>query len=333
MRPVMGAVLAIAVLVGAGCTSSGTPSHDPGRVVMPVKRVAGPGRLYLTKSRTLYRLAGTRLTALLRGTTVKDPAVSPDGSRLAFVELQAQSSSIVLSDVLGQNRRTITPAAAAEGALWAFAPAFSADGGHIAYLTDRGKQRSSPQNLQPNDLGIWMEDTAGGQPRSLVAPVAYTGGDSDPTFRPGVGDQLLYTSYLYGGVPLQPEARLSWLSVRTGARAYLSPDQARNFEPAISPDGRFVAFIHGSPAGDDLEVDHRTTLRFEGAGTNQDLEGGFLADVAHPLGRDNRHASAILRGSPGCSRAASLRSLGADTERISWNQGFAGAASLRAGGR
>lgn len=254
MRPVMGAVLAIAVIVGAGCTSSGTPSHDPGRVVMPVKRVAVPGRLYLTKSRTLYRFAGTRLTALLRGTTVKDPAVSPDGSRLAFVELQAQSSSIVLSDVLGQNRRTITPAAAAEGALWAFAPAFSADGGHIAYLTDRGKQRSSPQNLQPNDLGIWMEDTAGGQPRSLVAPVAYTGGDSDPTFRPGVGDQLLYTSYLYGGVPLQPEARLSWLSVRTGARAYLSPDQARNFEPAISPDGRFVAFIHGSPAGDDLEV-------------------------------------------------------------------------------
>jgi TolB protein len=254
MRRRSAAMALLATLTLAACTPSGAASHDPGKVLQPVKRVTVPGRLYATKGRSLYRFAGTRLTVLLKGTKVKDPAATPAGDRLAFVELQAQSSTIVLSDANGQNQQPVTPASAPEGALWAFAPAFSADGQRLAYLTDRGKRPSNPQNLQPNDLGVWMAAVATGQSHQLVAPIPYTGGDSDPTFRPGGGDQLVYTTYLYGGVPLQPVARLTWLSLRTNARVYLSPDQARNFQPAISPDGRFVAFIHGSAAGDELRV-------------------------------------------------------------------------------
>jgi Tol biopolymer transport system component len=210
--------------------------------------------LYATKRRVLYRFAGTRLVPLFTGIQVKDPAVSADGSRLAFAQLQGQGSTIVVSDALGHNRRTITPASAPEGSLWAYAPAFSQDGTHIAYLTDRGKQPSNPQNLQPNDLGIWVYDSGSGQSRRLVAPIPYTGGDSDEQYRPGTPDQMMYTTYLYGGQPLQPVARLTWLSTRTGARLYLSPDGARNFEPAISPDGRFLAFIHADGSTDDLYV-------------------------------------------------------------------------------
>ena len=254
MRRVMAAILVTVTALSAGCSSSGVASRDPGKVVMPITRVAVPGRLYATKARTLYRFSGTRLTAMLSGIKAKDPAVTPDGNRLAVAQLNAQSSTILLGDALGQNRQTLTPSSAAEGPLWAFAPALSSDGQRCLYLTDRGKQPSSPQNLQPNDLGIWIMDTASGQSRRIVAPTAYTGGDSDPVFRPGAADQLLYTTYLYGGTPLQPVARLSWHSMRTGAHVYLSPDQARNFQPAISPDGRFVAFVQATAAGDDLEV-------------------------------------------------------------------------------
>jgi Tol biopolymer transport system component len=248
------AALVLAALVSAGCSPSGATSHDRGKVVLPAKRVTVPGRLYATKGRTLYRFSGARLTVVLRDTKVKDLAATPDGSRLAFAELQAQSSTIALADHTGQNRQTLTPASAPEGALWAFAPALSADGQRLVYLTDRGKLPSSPQNLQPNDLGLWMLDTTTGQSHRIAAPVPYTGGDSDPTFRPGADEQLLYTTYLYGGVPLQPVARLTWLSLRTGVHDFLSPDQARNFQPAISPDGRFAAFIHASATGDDLRV-------------------------------------------------------------------------------
>jgi TolB protein len=254
MRRVIAALLSIALLMIAACTSGGPLPRDPHKVVLPPKRISVAGRLYATKDRTLYRFAGPRLTPLFKGTPVKDPAVTPDGARLAFAELQAQSSTIVTTDAGGQTPQSLTQASAPDGALWAFAPAFSPDGREIACLTDRGKAPSSPQNLQPNDLGIWVVDTTTGQSRRLVRPIAYTGGDSDPVFRPATSDQLIYTTYLYGGQPLQPVARLTWLSTLTGARVFLSPDGARNFQPALSPDGKFVAFIRADGSNDDLYV-------------------------------------------------------------------------------
>ena len=249
-------VATLSMLMGllAACTSGQTLPRDPGKVVLPPKHVSVPGRLYATKHRTLYRFSGTRLTSLFTGMQIKDPAVSADGLRLVFAHLDSQSSTIVVTDPSGQTQQVITPASAPEGALWAFAPSLSPDGQHIAYLTDRGKQRSNPQNLQPNDLGIWIYDASRGQSRSLVPPIPYTGGDSDDVYRPGTPDQLIYTTYLYGGQPLQPVARLSWLSTHTGARVFLSPDGARNFEPAVSPDGRFMAFIRSEAGSANLYV-------------------------------------------------------------------------------
>jgi Tol biopolymer transport system component len=254
MRRRAAATLLMAMLAMAGCTQSAAPSRDPGKVVLPVKQVEVPGRLYATKGRALYRFSGSHLTKLLAGVKVKDPAADATGSQLAFAQLQQQSSTIGISDARGRNLETITPTAGPEGALWAFAPRYSDDGQRIVYLTDRGKQPSNPQNLQPNDLGIFGQDLASGASRRLVAPVPYTGGDSDPVLRPGANEQLLYTTYLYGGSPLEPVARLTWMSLTTGARIYLSPDGARNFQPALSPDGRFVAFIRAGSGSDDLYV-------------------------------------------------------------------------------
>jgi TolB protein len=242
------------VLALAGCTSSTPVTHDPGHVVLPVKQLPVPGRLYATKSRALYRFSGTTLTRLRFASSVKDPAATPSGDRIAVAHLQDQSSTIVVSQPSGQSRQTITPSSGPEGSLWAAAPGFNGDGHRLVYLTDRGKQPSNPQNLQPNDLGVWLYDLDTGQSRRLVQPFAYTGGDSDPSYRPGVADQLIYTTYLYGGAPSEPVARLTWMSLRTGATIYLSPDGARNFEPAVSPDGRFVAFVRARAGGDNLYV-------------------------------------------------------------------------------
>ncbi len=248
------AMVMLLLLLTAGCTQSAAPPRDPGKVVLPIKQVDVSGRLYATKGRTLYRFSGTHLTKLLAGIKVKDPAVDPSGAQLAFAQLQDQNSTIGICDAGGRNLESITPAAGPEGKLWAFEPHYSDDGQRIIYLTDRLKQRSNPQNLQPNDLAIFGQDLAGGPARRLVVPVPYTGGDSDPALRPGANEQLLYTTYLYGGAPLEPVARLTWMSLRSGARVYLSPDGARNFEPAFSPDGRFIAFLRAGSASDDLYV-------------------------------------------------------------------------------
>ena len=253
-RPGRALILAAIALLAGACTSNGAASHDPGKVVLPAKQTTVVGKLYATKGRSLYRFSGTHLTPLLTGVKVKDPAVSADGTRLAFAQLQEQSSTIVLSDVDGKARQTITPSSGPEGALWAFSPSFSADAQKLLYLTDRGKQPSSPRDLQPNDLAVWLYDAASARSHRIAVPVAYTGGDSDPVFRPAASDQVVYTTYLYGGVPLQPVARLTWMSSQTGASVSLSPERARDFQPAFSPNGRFLAFIRADSGRDDLYV-------------------------------------------------------------------------------
>jgi len=212
------------------------------------------GNLYASKGRRLYLFTGTRVVALLKGAQVKDPALTPDGSRLAFSRLSGESAVIMLADASGQQAQAVTPASGPEGQLWAFGASFSTDGRHLVYLTDRGKLKSSPQNLQPNDLGVWTYDASTGASRQLVWPVPYSGGDSDPSYRPGTTTQLFYTTYLYGGQPLVPVARLTTMSLTTGVPIFLSPDGARNFEPAISPDGHFMAFVHATATEDDLYV-------------------------------------------------------------------------------
>ncbi|HEY0493670.1 MAG TPA: hypothetical protein VGD57_09405 [Candidatus Dormibacteraeota bacterium] len=219
-----------------------------------MKHFSVPGRLYAVKGRRLYQLSGSRVAAMLPGTAVKDPATTLDGARLAYAQIQASTSTIVVAQSDGQGMEPITPSSAPEGELWAYAPAFSSDGRQIAYLTDRGKRSSSPQNLQPNDLGIWVYDTVAQRSARMVAPVPYTGGAADPSYRPGTADQLVFTTYLYDGQPLQPVARLTWRSTQTGRTAFLSPSLARNLEPSFSPDGRFLAFVHAGPEGDDLYV-------------------------------------------------------------------------------
>src|SRR5438445_12200468 len=116
-----------AMLVVAGCTSSGPVAHDPGRVVLPVKQVPVPGRLYATKGRALYRFSGTDLTRLRFGPRVKDPAVTSAGDRIAVAQLQDQSSTIVVSGPNGQNREMLQPAALADGRLCVLAPPLDHD--------------------------------------------------------------------------------------------------------------------------------------------------------------------------------------------------------------
>src|SRR5213596_3055587 len=93
MRRSPAAALMMVMLLMAGCTQSGAPPRDPGKVVLPVKQVEVPGRLYATKGRSLYRFSGTHLTKLLAGIKVKDPAVDTSGAQLAFAQLRDPRAS------------------------------------------------------------------------------------------------------------------------------------------------------------------------------------------------------------------------------------------------
>src|SRR3989442_14356399 len=109
MRRRAAATLAMTMLALTGCTPGAAPPRDPGKVVLPIKQVEVPGRLYATKGRALYRFSGSHLTKPLAGVRVKDPAADATGSQLPFAQLSDQSSTIGITDAPGRNLETITP--------------------------------------------------------------------------------------------------------------------------------------------------------------------------------------------------------------------------------
>jgi len=277
------------LLLGACAPIPGTAPRDSGGI-STLKKFSVPGRLYATKGRTLYRLSGTRMTALTRGVKVRDPAVTPDGSRLAYAQLDADGSTIVLTDPEIREMHAITPASGPEGRLWAFAPAFAPDGQSLAYLTDRGKGPGPP------DLAVWRYDLVKPSSRRLTVPNQYTGGDGDPAWRPGQAGQLLYTTYAYEGDPPVLVARITWFALTSGRTLFLSPGGARNFQPAWSPDGRSVAFIRAGSRTDDLYV-MSLPPTFQREPRPYPTEGATLLQsgmIAHPVWAPDGSALAFL---------------------------------------
>src|SRR3989442_3542024 len=111
MRRRAAATLAMTMLALTGCTPGAAPPRDPGKVVLPIKQVEVPGRLYATKGRALYRFSSSHLTKLLSGGRGKDPAADATGSQLPFAHPAHHSSAISISADRGRNLETITPAA------------------------------------------------------------------------------------------------------------------------------------------------------------------------------------------------------------------------------
>ena len=227
------------------------PARDSGQVTA-VKKFSVPGRLYAVKGGTLYRFSGTQTTALTRGIKVRDPAVTPDGTRLAYAQLDGDGSTIVVADPDLHESHPVTPPAGPDGRLWAFAPAFAPDGRSLAYLSDRGKYECDRRG--PTDLAVWRYDLVRPSYRRLFCPNSYTGGDGDPTWRPGQEGQLLYTTYGYDGFPPVSVARITWFSTASRRNLFLSPEGARNFQAAWSPDGKAVVYIRAGTRSDDLYV-------------------------------------------------------------------------------
>src|SRR5205807_719707 len=126
----------------------------------------------------------------------------------------------------------------------AFAPHYSDDGQRIVYLSDRLKLPSNPQNLRPNDLAIFGQDLGGGAARRLVVPVPYSGGDSDPALRPGANEQLLYTTYLYGGAP--HGSAIAFLMLVNGSFDLFILPVAGTPDGTIHATGPAKAVTHGS---------------------------------------------------------------------------------------
>jgi TolB protein len=168
------------------------------------------------------------------------PALSPDGTRVAYVTAQNRITNLHMLDLRSRERRQLTFFTANVGN-----PAWSPDGNALLFDLDSG-----------NDSGLFIIDSAGGEPRRLTR-----GSHRDAAWSPD-GERIIYVH--------QEEGVNLWIMNADGsqARPLLQWDGFRDFSPAWSPDGERVALVSNRESADlelyllDLETRQLTRLTY-----------------------------------------------------------------------
>ncbi len=174
-----------------------------------------------------------------------DPAVSPDGSRIAFVAATpggpSSSRDVMVMDADGSNVTNLTVANGGDGFEDAD-PAFSPDGSSIAFSSDRD-----------GGTEVWVMDADGSDPVQLTDQ---PGADQQPAFSPD-GTKIAFTARRGGrtDVYTMNAADGSGQTRVTGQTTLDEKDELASWQP-VPPAGQLEAFIDSGPAivGSDRDV-------------------------------------------------------------------------------
>lgn len=169
-----------------------------------------------------------------------EPALSRDGTKLAFVRQDESFSDLWTANADGTNGRPLsadkgdgTPRSPdfTSSSLWSFTPAWSPDGTEIAFLSD----------VKTDDLTLWVTPASRLNRRSLSKLAVGQGGilSCDWSYQ---GDDLVVAAYQNG------KSQIYTINASTGAPSQLTDLSEGAYDPAWSPDGSSIAFVarHGN---------------------------------------------------------------------------------------
>jgi serine/threonine protein kinase/Tol biopolymer transport system component len=193
--------------------------------------VAIAGYLFLARARGAgapVQVSFTRLTDQEGSETF--PSISPDGHEFAYVKPTSPGNLDIYSQRIGgSNARNLTADSPADDTQ----PAFSPDGGAIAFRSERGGG------------GIFLMGATGESVRRLT-DIGF-----NPAWSPDGRELLVATEGVSDPRVRRTRSQLWRVDVATGARRLLTEKDA--VQPVWSPHGRRVAFW-GIPAGSSRRV-------------------------------------------------------------------------------
>jgi Tol biopolymer transport system component len=233
------------------------------------------GKFYLTINHNLFVLNGNNTTQELVNTgNVYDPAISPDGKSIAFVEKYKQYSKLCLVSSSGGNVHVLLDGNGKfynnSGFLhntftWYQQPSWSPDGSTLLFLSDLEKEDWYQQTTNAPMLDLQVFSIPVNNPSVRPTDVAYAtfgdGGDRDASYRPGHPDQIIYTHYTYDAATrTQQDIQLymenpGTISAHPGVyypgmpgggydpSIPITATNFQNLEPAFSPDGNEIAYV------------------------------------------------------------------------------------------
>lgn len=245
------------------------------------------GKFYLTINHNLYVLNGDNTSKELVNTgNVFDPAVSPDGKWVAFIQKYKQYSDLSVVSTAGGKVRVLRSGAGKfyyngpylhNTYIWYAQPAWSEDGSTLLFLSDLEKENWYTQTQQDAPmLDLQVFSVPFSNPAATPKDIAYAsfgdGGNRDPGYRPGHPDQIIYTHYTYDGATrTKQEIQLfmenpNAISKHPGVYYPGSPGNgydpgiaitttdAEIIEPAFSPDGNAIAYIRRNSTNMSLDI-------------------------------------------------------------------------------
>lgn len=191
------------------------PPLDAYTLVFVAERPDRPASIF-----TISAGGGPEQPLIVSEDPVADPAISPDGRRIAYVGLLDGQQQLFVANADGSDGRAITffPPSRISN------PAWSPDNNRIAFVS--------------NDAGldaIYLIDADG---TNLIRPWESTRAETDPAWSPD-GSQLAYAQDTTGRRTFQVFAR----SLAPDSRPVQLTEAGQNFSPAWSPDGTRIAFI------------------------------------------------------------------------------------------
>ncbi len=204
------------------------------------------------------------------------PTFSPDGARVAFAwEGESRDNWDIYVKLIGENSRVPLTTDPAEDT----APTWSPDGRRVAFLR---------RDRTAGTASVMFVPSVGGNPRVVVRR-SFFGAGTTPVLNQAARPLSWHpdSEHLLALLPesdsTQPELQV--VNVETGStrKLFAGENEGRDNDPAVSPDGRLLAFRRGTTYADGIYVVELTDT-IEAAGEPRKVSGvlpGFAPAWSH----------------------------------------------------
>ncbi|HEY0605492.1 MAG TPA: hypothetical protein VGD58_21400 [Herpetosiphonaceae bacterium] len=257
MKRTFGRIIGLLLLgpLLAACSFAAEPAQQSTPRAQPTARpvavqagVSIDGRLLFVQDGNLYLHQGQETRQLTRDSMTRDPAWSPDSSRIAFVRREESFSDIYLLDVNGGLPTQVTfnggqsqpwTQEFMHEVVWAGSPTWTPDSESLVFLSQIAPPTVSPPAEFPLSIYSYSLDLLG--TRQPTNDDLLVRSDEDDLQRPAWAPDASVLAYVQVPRGAEPK-RIMLYDPNTGTSSPYSGIPENAYDPVWSPDSRWLAF-------------------------------------------------------------------------------------------